>query len=115
MYFEEVLPYLRKGRKVRRKGHKQIFMLKPEYPSLIDEEGAEYCLDDSSTFDSVFFCDDWEVVLEVRKVADYLTPQEPKVICGTWTPFNYFRVTKTVGTELPGDVLIPGTEREEEH
>jgi hypothetical protein len=114
MYFEEVLPALRKGRKVRRRGYENIYMLSKDNLSLYDGEDGQYLLDAPSTFDSVFFCDDWEVVPILLQVADFLVPKQPEVIAGKWEPFEYYRVTLPVDEAPPEAIMVPDSVRAKE-
>jgi hypothetical protein len=99
MKFEEIMPALRAGKKVRLKAWAN---LRDEYLSLADDN-AELML-----FQVVM--DEWEVVPEPTRVADYWVPTINRV---DNTPSGCaFRHTIAIGKQPDTAVLIPGTEKD---
>ena len=110
MRFEEVLPALREGKKVRRAAW---------------NKHSYYCLSiddlDNGTELRVLLEDDWEIVREPKRVADYLVPDFTSrwvSATGRWVrpsnPDKYFRQTHEVDKQPKGSVMVPGTERDEQ-
>lgn len=115
---EEVLPALREGKKIRK--DKCIVYL--DGGELFCEEGGHkepYFLDS----DHIFF-QDWEIVPEPVKVADYLVPassdwvevSRKEVLSVNGLIYQrdivYIKQTHTIGQQPWGSVLIPGSKRE---
>jgi hypothetical protein len=104
MKFEEIMPALRAGKKVRLKAWAN---LRDEYLSLADSCNAELML-----FQVVM--DEWEVVPEPTRVADYWVPDS----CWGYVRMDPTAVefarkhTIAIGEQPDTAVLIPGTERE---
>lgn len=86
MKLEDILPQIRKGRKARRKG-----LL--EFPVGFFKDIAS---------------DDWELVPEPVRVADYLVPE----ITGFARRRTiYHKDTHPIGQQPEGAVMVPGSER----
>jgi hypothetical protein len=95
---EEILPKIRKGSKARRKvwpsGVFHISSYLSSYPGLTHED---------------ILADDWELVPEPIRVADYLVPVPFLKDAGI-----YAKDTHPIGQQPEGAVLVPGSEREQE-
>jgi hypothetical protein len=115
MKFEEVLPALREGKKVRR-----VAWDSAKWVSFV---GGDAWLSTGRrvTFGGyLLITDDWEIVQEPKRVADYLVPDgtpEWAASIGWWvrpsSTNRYFKETHRVGSQPEGSVMVPGTEREE--
>ena len=105
MKFEEVWPYILKGKWVQRAKGAMKIRLDPDAKCFIDDEESGIDLNATSTFNSLFYCDDWELVPEPVRVADYLVPDASH-------PEVYIRRTHPIGQQPDGSVLVPGSERE---
>lgn len=107
MRLEEVLPALREGKKIRRKRWSPGIARAILGAVIFDTRGSmrDFCFDDVTA-------DDWEVVLEPTRVADYLVPI---IVIEGWFVKNgrrYERQTHPVGQQPEGAVMVPGSERE---
>lgn len=118
MKLEEVLPALREGKKVRRTCWAPGLFVKLNYngTNIITEIGKECNLPSFH-----ILADDWEIVPEPKRVADYLVPDFTSrwvSATGRWvrpsSPTTYFKQPYEVGSQPEGSVMVPGTEREEE-
>jgi hypothetical protein len=100
MLFEQVLPALRAGKKVKRTGWFCSFSLKD--------------LDDGAELNDLL-ANDWEIVPELKCVADYWVPD---------SAWGYVRMNPTaaefarkqtyeIGKQPNRSVMIPNSEREE--
>jgi hypothetical protein len=91
MRFEEVLPALRAGRKVRQ----------ASWPTHVRSYPSSF---QAGLLWEQIEADDWEVVPELVRVADY------------WVPWNdgtlAAKLTFEIGKQPADAVLIPGSERE---
>ena len=92
MKFEEVLPALRAGKRIKRRNLGYM------------------------TFDTFYRCgftgdyllaDDWEIGPETKRVADYFKP-----IIDPMFPGYYEKRQYEIGKQPKGVVLVPGSERE---
>jgi len=90
-YLEEILPELRKGRKARR----ACWPAEDRIPNI---RGISW----ESTI-----ADDWELLPEPVRVADYLVEARPTRLM----PY-YIKETHPIGRQPEGSVLVPGSERE---
>ena len=90
--FEEVLPALRAGKKVRQKCRPRAVLTNESWNV------------------QAVLADDWEVVDEPKRVAEYFCKSLFVVPSG----YAWFRETHEVGKQPEGAVLIPGTERTQE-
>ena len=107
MKFEEVLPAFRAGKKIRSKTKAPLF----DY-LVLNSEGTVV---DRSGFrcpEIIIECflqnlDDWEIVKEPKHIAKYLVPISTN---------NYLYEPKCheIGKEPLGEILMPGTEYEQE-
>jgi hypothetical protein len=97
MKFEEVLPALRAGKKVKLACWGSV-----TYVDLRSGGLTMKCL----------IADDWEIVPEPTRVADYLC-LHPHLFAG---PFGmtqqYYKATFDIGKQPDSAVLVPGSERE---
>jgi len=135
--FEELIPYIRKGRKFRRsswKPDKYIFFERdvPDWGDVLtDQDGIS---DNFFAFETKWIIDDtddWELVPEPVRVADYFVPiPQREMLDHTkgWFPTVlkyhstqacrandvYYRDTFPVGQQPKGSVLVLGSEREQE-
>lgn len=73
MKFEEVLPFLRKGKKIIRGGFEDGEYIYLSKGKIIDERGFPYPFDQLD-----LFIDDWEVVEEIGK------PEKPERLGEYW-------------------------------
>lgn len=104
---EDILPEIRKGRKVRclsRTNH--IIMLKGKQ---LTYEDLSYVCPVQLTSEDIL-SDDWEIVPEPVKVADYLQPDPFSMSvsgkCSRWVSKTY-----PVGQQPEGSVMVPKSER----
>jgi hypothetical protein len=113
MKFEEILPHIRKGRKVRRARWRSPYCISMlESGLIIDCDGDSRVITGKE-----MNADDWELVPEPVKTAAYLVRQSMRlyndkgqeVIDNIW-----FRETHPIGQQPEGSVLVPGSEREEQ-
>lgn len=103
MKFEDVLPALRAGGKVRLTTPNEL-----HGDGYIFSNGYHYRSSDCGIVNlSREYIDshDWEIVPEPKRVADYLAP------CPNM-PTVWFQNTYEIGKQPVDAVLIPGTERE---
>jgi hypothetical protein len=90
---EEILPEIRKGRKARRKDF-----------AMVDLDPGDKYLD--LDVDDLL-ADDWELVPELIRVADYLIP-----LIHPDNKRDYFvKETHPIGQQPEGAVMVPGSER----
>ena len=132
--FEEVLPALRDGKKIRRSSwdasSKYIIASVDGDRSFIME-----CFHDvgnityPSMIASELFTDDWEIVPEPNRVADYLVPMPAEPFLKDGFPVvlkyhstnsvkpcdTYYRDTFPIGQQPGGSVMVPGSERNVEN
>lgn len=94
MRLEDVLPALREGKKARRKSWPVVGTINI-LPSQSISLNAENIL-----------ADDWEIVPEPSRVADYLV----KVGYGNGIAV-WYQYTHPIGQQPEGSVMVPGSER----
>jgi hypothetical protein len=106
--FEEILPEVRKGRKVRRKawfGNEDGYLQKTAL------QGLSYYRDSGDVryweefLSDDLLADDWELVPEPIRIADYLVPN----LVGDY----YLKQTHPIGQQPEGAVIVPNTERDQ--
>ena len=103
MKFEEVLPLLREGKKVRRKTWTEGRYITASY-GLIAVAG------DTWMYSEGILDDDWEIYKEPVTVADYAVP----IIGYLWDGYQaYYTEPFEVGKEPEDSLKIEGTTREE--
>ena len=114
--FEDIIPDIRKGKKFRRaswKAGKHIY-LERDVPNwgdvLTDQDGLSAIFFAFETHWIIDEDDDWEIVPDPTRVADYLVPYNGLV------PHNgpiivYTKQTHPIGRQPEGSVLVPGSER----
>ena len=78
MKFEEVLPALRDGKKIRRKEWFEKYFIYREGLSVYKEDGVNYCFMGCDQL----LCDDWEVFEEPEPDWSYII--ENKCLCLFW-------------------------------
>lgn len=117
MLFEQVLPALRAGKKVRRDVWADDLWMIEKNGTYVDSLNTEVEL---SAY--AINCDGWKIVPEPKRVADYLVRSEWEFRQVLWTPKEvpslppiealWCKRTFEVGTQPDGAVLIPDSERE---
>lgn len=104
---EDVLPALREGKRIRNKScsKEDYFVLKNE--TLCDHSGDRRAI----ILAESLLSEDWEIVHEPTRVADYLQPDPFSMSvsgkCSRWTSKTY-----PIGQQPEGSVMVPGSERE---
>ena len=84
MKFEEVLPALRDGKKIRRKAWYEKYFIYCEGLSVYKEDGVNYCFMGCDQL----LCDDWEVFEEPEPDWEYIIKN--KCLCWFWdSNFNW--------------------------
>lgn len=101
MKFEDILPQIREGRKARRT------MWDDHYFISMTKSGTIFdCAGDSRVIPGIEMnANDWELVPELVRVADYLVPN----LVGDY----YHKETYPIGQQPEGAVMVPNSEREE--
>jgi hypothetical protein len=104
MKFEEVLPALRAGKKIRPSAWNDNACIFRKDDTLYFEDG-NYCHEKflcRAIFDESI---DWEIVKEPKHYADYLEP------INEGSKDIYWKREYEVGTQPAGAILMPGTKR----
>jgi hypothetical protein len=106
-YLEEILPQIRAGRKAKRKTWgNPCFMRMTESGIIVVFDGV------SRAFTGIEInADDWELVPEPVRVADYLV-RSAVLLYGQ--DVLYIKKTCPIGQQPEGSVMVPGSEREQE-
>jgi len=104
MLFEEILPALRAGKKVRRPGWNKSSYVKAYDVMVRWDDGQDLAISVSG-----LNADDWEVVFEPTRVADYLVKTE---FTNCEDAPLWIQRTFEVGKQPTDAMLIPETERE---
>ena len=100
--FEDIFPDVRKGRKARRACWEKGLLVLEDDLYVLDGETLLNPIDNEDILG-----DDWEIVPEPRRVADYLVPIPH-------SDMIYAKQTHPIGQQPEGSVMVPGSEREQE-
>lgn len=104
MKFEEVLPALREGKKIRIKGWEEIqYIYKPKNEN--DLRAEDYKAVNLSWKD--FFSDNWEIIKEPKKVKlRDLTSEDLKKYCDSLTSCRHCIFKRVSCTKIPENCFI---------
>ena len=95
---------MRKGDWVQRANGAMKIRLDPDAKCFIDDEESGINLNATSTFNSLFYCDDWDLIPNSIQVATYKIP---------WLMESLFlQQTHPIGQQPEGAVMVPGSEKE---
>lgn len=108
MRFEEVVSALREGREVRRKAWGNVEKMFMVAGKIVLSGSGTHTTPTSDDYHLWLTRDinDWEIIEEIRPVADYLVQEDDDSVI-------YFKQWYEVGKQPADAVLIPGTERME--
>lgn len=118
--FEDIIPDIRKGKKFRRafwKADKHIY-LERDVPNwgdvLTDQDGLSAIFFAFETHWIIDEDDDWEIIPEPIRVADYLVEiTDPTPLYHL--PFTHWlKQTHPIGQQPEGSVMVPGSERSQD-
>ena len=108
---EGVFPALREGKFVRSSTLNKEIRLGPD--RLLDRDGHEVAMNRRW-----LFWEDWEIVPEPVRVADYFCPLPEKITAPDGQIIKLDKVyglaTLPIGQQPEGSVMVPGSEREQE-
>ena len=109
MKLEEILPEIRKGRKARRPHWHEDAAIngRLEFVSL---EGGRIIVQQEKFNSNELLADDWELVPEPVRVADYLVPSSIWNERIRWSEC-WLKETHPIGSQPEGSVMVPGSER----
>lgn len=105
MKLEDVLPALREGKRIRRNKWDDDLWVRLQDAGLVDDSAESFEFNGTHTL-----ADDWEIVPEPTRVADFLVPDSFSMTvsgkCSHWVSKTY-----PIGQHPEGSVMIPGSER----
>jgi len=107
VYLEDILPQIRAGRKARRKPFSEVYIqFDKASDAICDFTKDGRWADVTELVSDDLLADDWELVPEPVRVADYLVPN----LVGDF----YAKQTHPIGQQPDGAVLVPNSERDQE-
>lgn len=96
--FEDIFPDVRKGRKARRACWEKGLLVLEDDLYVLDGETLLNPIDNEDILG-----DDWELVHEPTRFADYFVPHGLRI---------YVKETHPIGSQPEGSVMVPGSERD---
>jgi hypothetical protein len=114
-YLEDILPQIRKGRKARRKPFSEVYIqFDKASDAICDFTKDGRWADVTELVSEDLLADDWELVPQPTRVADYLVQQEGVWIGSGFSSIRkpYAKETHPIGQQPEGSVMVPGSERE---